>query len=224
MRTVSNAQKEKKSVWLWRRGKTFLTTVAFLLVEFSESKHNKVHLKPAIKLVDWISKVDTLPFGQKLSQFRPLLQAEVVSNKVSVDTIFPPLLGVVQDVWGCVTGMDKHFKSQLQICLLLHEEQYEDFFCLCHSPSSLICSYFFLAMNLLQDFWMILAKVSNFLSLISSSRKSYGATSMNIQYMNIQYAICDSIAPISCLLIRKFVKWTSAHRNLSASHLRCFKL
>lgn len=222
MRTVSNAQKEKKSVWL--------TTAAFLLVEFSESKRNKVHLKPAIKLVDWISKVDTLPLGQKLSQFRPLLQAEVVSNKVSVDTIFPPLLGVVQDVWGCVTRMDKHFKSQLQICASWRTIwRGFFFFCLCNSPSSLICSYFFLAMNLLQDFWMILAKVSNFLSLISSSRKSYGAASMNIQYMNIQYmniqyAICDGIAAISCLLIRKFVKWTSAHRNLSASHLRCFKL
>lgn len=41
------------------------------------------------------------------------------------------------------------------------------------SPSSLICSYFFLAINLLQHFWIILANVSNFLSLISSSRKSY---------------------------------------------------
>lgn len=77
MSTVSNVRKEKK---------------------FNKSKHNKGHLEPAIKLVDRISKVDTLPLGEKLSQFRPLLQTEVVSNKVSVDAILPPLLGVVQDV------------------------------------------------------------------------------------------------------------------------------
>lgn len=52
----------------------------------------KLHLEPAIKLVDRISKVDTLPLGQELPQLRPLLQAEVVSDEVSVDAVFPPLL------------------------------------------------------------------------------------------------------------------------------------
>lgn len=114
MRTVSNGRKEKKNVL--RRGKTYLTTITSFLVEFQQSYHKKFHLKSAIKLVDWISKLNSLPLGQELSQFRPLLQAEVVSNKVSVDAILPPLLGVVQDVWGCVTTMDKHFKSKLPAC------------------------------------------------------------------------------------------------------------
>lgn len=39
-------------------------------------------------------------------------------------------------------------------------------------PSSLICTYFFLAMYFLQAFWMALAYPSYFLSLISSNRNS----------------------------------------------------
>lgn len=131
-----------------------------------ESRLGKGYLKPAIKLVDRIRKVDTLPLGQKLSQLRFLLQPNVVADKVSVYTVLPPLFGVVQDVWGWWT---KHFKQRL--CVLSSPRRA---YGLWNSPSSLICSYFFLAMNLLQDFWMILAKVSNFLSLISSRRKSYG--------------------------------------------------
>lgn len=58
----------------------------------------RLHLEPAIEFIDRICKVDALPLGQKLSQLRPLLQSEVVSNKVPVDAVLPPLLGVVQDV------------------------------------------------------------------------------------------------------------------------------
>lgn len=56
------------------------------------------HLKPAVELVDRISKVDPLSFGQKLSQLGPLLQTEVVANKVSIDAVPSSLLGVVKDV------------------------------------------------------------------------------------------------------------------------------
>lgn len=66
----------------------------------------KLHLEPAIELVDRISKVDALPLGQELSQLGPLLQTEVVSNKVSVDAVLPPLLRVVQDVRGCDARME----------------------------------------------------------------------------------------------------------------------
>lgn len=131
-----------------------------------KSRRGVGYLEPAIKLVDRISKVDSLPLGQKLSQLRSLLQPNVVADKVSVYTVLPPLFGVVQDVWGWWT---RHFTQRL--CVLSSQRGAHD---LWDSPSSLICSYFFLAMNLLQDFWMILAKVSNFLSLISSRRKSYG--------------------------------------------------
>lgn len=58
----------------------------------------KLHLEPAVKLVDRISEVNAFPLGQELSQLRPLLQTKVVSDKVSVDAVPPPLLGVVQDV------------------------------------------------------------------------------------------------------------------------------
>lgn len=58
------------------------------------------HLEPAVKLVDRICKVDPLPFGQELSQLRFLLQSEIISNKVPVDAVLPPLFGVVQDVGG----------------------------------------------------------------------------------------------------------------------------
>lgn len=59
---------------------------------------NEFHLEPAVKLVDRISKVDPLPPGQELSELGPLLQAEIISNKVPVDAVLPPLLGVVQNV------------------------------------------------------------------------------------------------------------------------------
>lgn len=60
-----------------------------------------VHLEPPIELVDRIGEVYSLPLGQELTQLGPLLQAQVVSHKVPVDAVLPPLLGVVQDVRGC---------------------------------------------------------------------------------------------------------------------------
>lgn len=56
------------------------------------------HLEPAVKLVDRVCEVDSLPLGQELSELRPLLQSQVVTYKVPVDAVPPPLLRVVQDV------------------------------------------------------------------------------------------------------------------------------
>lgn len=87
----------------------------------------KFHLEPAIKLVDRVSEVDAFPLGQKLSQLRLLLQAEVIPDKVSVDAVSPPLFGVVQDVRGCATKMKKTlittapiFSSEKDISAVTH--------------------------------------------------------------------------------------------------------
>lgn len=109
-----------------------------------------LHLEPAIELVDRSSKVDALPLSKELAQLGPLLQAKVVSHEVSVDAVFATLLGVVQDIRGCVTWAAGTFGiiSGSRTC----HEQCGDFLHLGNSPSALICSYFFLAMNLLQHF------------------------------------------------------------------------
>lgn len=69
-----------------------------------------LHLEPAIELVDRSSKVDALPLSKELAQLGPLLQAEVVSHEVSVDAVFATLLGVVQDIRGCVTWAAEHLE------------------------------------------------------------------------------------------------------------------
>ncbi len=73
-----------------------------MLVNFNETKYDdsfvKIYLEPPIELVDGISKINAFPFGQELSQLGPLLQTKIISHKVSVDAVLPPLLAVVQDV------------------------------------------------------------------------------------------------------------------------------
>lgn len=112
---------------------TFLRTLTFLLVRLKGRKSDRDYLKPAIKLVDWISEVDTLPLSQKLTQLRLLLQTEVVSNKVSIDTVLPPLFGVEQDVWGWWTKVANNSCEYV-----LHQEESEEFWPLqkTHPPLS----------------------------------------------------------------------------------------
>lgn len=50
------------------------------------------HLKPAVVFVHRVSKVDSLSLSQELTQFRPLLHAQVISNEVPVNAIPAPLL------------------------------------------------------------------------------------------------------------------------------------
>lgn len=59
------------------------------------------HLEAAVVLGDRVSEVHTLPLGQELTQLWPLLQPQVVSNKVPIDAISSPLLLVQQDVGSC---------------------------------------------------------------------------------------------------------------------------
>lgn len=87
-----------------------LETATFSSVRLNKSKL-KAHLEPAVKLVNGSGEVDALPLCKKLAQLGPVLQAEVVSHKVSVDAVLAALLGVVQDVRGCVTREAKHFES-----------------------------------------------------------------------------------------------------------------
>lgn len=94
MRNVDNEGKRKK-----RGGGVFFVFILFHLVLKTTSQKVR-HLEPAVKLVHRVSEVDALPLGQKLPQLGPLLQAEVISNKVPVEAVLPPLLGVVQDIRG----------------------------------------------------------------------------------------------------------------------------
>lgn len=79
-----------------------------------------------------------------------------------------------------------------------------------HLPSSLICSYFFLAMYFLHAFWMVLANVSNFLSRISSSKNSYGSKKWGLE----QEMLLKDKVYYTIKLVRDFLDWTGDLRIL----------
>lgn len=84
----------------WRNKEEGCDDTSFSLYRLKMVFQKVPHLEPAVELVHRIGKVNALSLGQKLPQLGSLLQAEVISNKVPVDAVLPPLFGVVQDVRG----------------------------------------------------------------------------------------------------------------------------
>lgn len=63
----------------------------------------QTNLEAAVVFGDFVCKVDLLPLGQELSQLGPIIHAQVVTYKVSVKAVSPPLLPVQQQIRSCTT-------------------------------------------------------------------------------------------------------------------------
>lgn len=61
-------------------------------------RRRKTNLEPAVVFCDFVCKVNFFSLGQKLPKLRPVVHTQVVTYKVSVDAVPPPLLPVQQQV------------------------------------------------------------------------------------------------------------------------------
>lgn len=68
---------------------------SFSILVFSIS-----HLKASVIFSDFVCKVNLLPLGQELPELGPVVHADVISHKVPVYAVPPPLLLVQQQVRG----------------------------------------------------------------------------------------------------------------------------
>lgn len=56
------------------------------------------NLEAAVIFRDFVCEVDLLSLAQELSELRPVIHTQVVTYKVSVETVSPPLLPVQQQI------------------------------------------------------------------------------------------------------------------------------
>ena len=73
----------------------------FTLISKQGKLNRKSYLEPSVILVDSGSKLDSLSFANKGPQLWVVIQTEVVSHKIPVETVASPLLLLVQQVRGC---------------------------------------------------------------------------------------------------------------------------
>lgn len=58
----------------------------------------ETNLEAAVIFCDFVCKVDLFSFAQELPELRPVIHTQVVTDKVSVEAVSPPLLPVQQQV------------------------------------------------------------------------------------------------------------------------------
>lgn len=108
------------------------------------------NLEAAVIFRDFVCEVDLFSLAQELSKLRPVIHSQVVTYKVSIETVSPPLLPVQQQV-RCWINPGKESERQAD------RQTNRGVKMLLLSPSSLIWSYFLRARYFLQAFWMVLA-------------------------------------------------------------------
>lgn len=60
------------------------------------------NLEAAVIFCDFVCEVDLFSLAQELSELRPVIHSQVVTYKVSIETVSPPLLPVQQQVRGWI--------------------------------------------------------------------------------------------------------------------------
>lgn len=72
------------------------------------------NLETTVIFGDFLCKVDLFSLAQELPELRSVIHTQVVSYKVSVQTVSPPLLPVQQQVRGCIRDTESETGTHTQ--------------------------------------------------------------------------------------------------------------